>query len=302
MSMALMRFETFLLTEKRVSKNTFDAYKRDIKQLITFLHITHKAVVESCTAEQVKSFLYHLKELNLSARTMARKISSLKVFFSYTSKYLGTKNHATDLHFPKIDKKLPRYLSELELKKLFQVAELDTTDIGVRNKVMLFLLYVSGMRITELTTLTISQVHFDSKVLAVAGKGGKGRHIPIPDSILDLLKKYITDVLHKFLDGGKKHNKGNYLFPVYYGGKMKPISRQSFWFILKELWEKTGSDKVISPHQLRHSLATHMLKNGADIRSLQLLLGHENLSTVQIYTHLDTNYLREVYDKKHSRS
>jgi len=302
MGKILNKFEAYLLTEKRVSENTFDAYKRDIHQLVLFLKGEHKVTLKKATREHVKSFLHHLKKNGQSARTMSRKISAIKVLYSYFSKYLGWKNIADDLTFPKLEKKLPKYLSEKEIEKLFVVAKDDKSDVGTRNRVMLYLLYVSGMRISEMVNLRVSQIQFDTGFITISGKGGKGRAIPIPQSVMELLKNYINDTLSAFITKGRKKIKNDFLFPVMYGGKIKPISRQAFWTILKNVWAKTGSKKTISPHQLRHSLATHMLKKGVDLRSLQMLLGHENLSTVQIYTHLEISYLRDVYDKKHPRA
>jgi len=296
----IAQFNAYLLTEKCVSANTFSAYKNDIEQCVMFL-CTHDVAPDAILIQDIKSFLYYLKRLNCSARTMSRKISSLKVFFNYLHQQYGWCNIAEDLTFPKLEKRLPSYLSEEEVESLFEVAGFDKTPIGLRNKIMLYLLYVSGMRISELTKLQLSDIHFDTGLIFVHGKGGKGRMVPIPEQMLAMLKEYINTIHNAFV-----HKKGlrktEYLFPVYYGGQSKPISRQAFWIILRQLWQKTDIDRPISPHKLRHSFATHMLKNGADLRSLQLLLGHENLSTVQIYTHVETSYIRKIYDKKHPRS
>jgi len=298
----LNKFEAYLLTEKRVSENTFSSYKRDVHQLALFLRGECQVSLENTTRDHLKNFLYHLKKNGQSARTMSRKISSIKVLYNYLSKYLGWKNIADDLTFPKLEKRLPQYMTEKEIQRLFEVAEQDSSDAGVRNKVMLYLLYVSGMRISEMVNLCIAQIQFDTGFISVSGKGGKGRIIPIPQPIMELLKKYINETLERLVSKGTKKLKNNYLFPIIYAGKVKPISRQAFWSILKAIWKRSGSKKSISPHQLRHSLATHMLKKGVDLRSLQMILGHENLSTVQIYTHLEVSYLREVYDKKHPRA
>jgi integrase/recombinase XerD len=157
------------------------------------------------------------------------------------------------------------------------------------------------MRISELIGLRITDIHQDDNLIEVQGKGGKGRLIPIPREIIELLENYRNNIMaamQKKVRGAQV----SYLFPVCYGGVIKPMTRQACWGIIKKVWSKTGIEKSISPHMLRHSLATHMLKNGADLRSLQMLLCHENLSTVQIYTHLDTSYVRSIYDAKHPRS
>jgi len=284
------KFEAYLLTEKRVSANTFNAYKSDIAQFVYFLS-KKNIILEQIKKSDLKKFLRYLYDLKLSARSVARKISSLKIFFVYTSQQFGWKNIAEELCMPKIEKKLPQYLTENEIKLLLTAAEQDQTVIGTRNKVMLYLLYASGMRISELVRLTITDMHFDTGFIAVCGKGGRQRMIPIPQLVLMMIKNYMGTL--KNID---------YLFPVKYGKKIKPISRQAFWVVLKKLCKRSGIDQSIFPHQLRHSLATHLLKKGADLRSLQLLLGHENISTVQIYTHVEKSHLRKEYDKKHPRS
>ena len=169
---------------------------------------------------------------------------------------------------------------------------------------MLYLLYATGMRVTELVSLTIDQIHFDTGFVKLTGKGNKDRVIPLPKNILVLLHYYLDQIYPKMLpkNSASLNKKENYLFAAYYKSACKPISRQSFWIILKKILRKAAIFKNISPHSLRHSLASHLLKNGADIRSLQMLLGHENLSTVQIYTHMGDSELRKIYDKNHPRA
>ena len=295
----ITKFHAYLLTEKRVSANTFSAYKRDISQFLDYLS-TNNIELDSMGIQEVKNYLGFLKEvLHLTARSSTRKISALKVLFLFLHERFNFVNLAEDLTFPKLEKKLPNYLSEEQVFQLLRATDQDTAEQKERNKVILYLLYVSGMRISELISLKLSQFHFDTGFLEVQGKGGKGRMIPIPQPIMHQVKEYIATVHQSFTDNGKRFTE--YLFPVFYAGKIKHITRQSVWIILKQLCKKAGINTV-HPHQLRHSLATHMLKNGADLRSLQLLLGHENLSTVQVYTHLETSYLRSIYDKKHPRS
>jgi integrase/recombinase XerD len=296
----ITKFHAYLLTEKMVSLNTFSAYKRDTDQFIHYI-TEQKKELTAIEIDDVKSYVYELKErLHLTARSITRKISALKVLFLYLQEYHGGKNLAQDLIFPKLEKKLPQYLSEEQVKQLLQAVEHDNSENKERNKVLLFILYVTGMRISELISLQLSHFHFDTGILQVKGKGGKMRMIPIPASIMQLIKEYIMRDHQKFTQKNNRHTE--FLFPIFYGGVIKHITRQAVWIILKQLCKKSGIAQSIFPHQLRHSLATHMLKNGADLRSLQLLLGHENVSTVQIYTHLETSYLRQIYDKKHPRS
>lgn len=299
MESILNKFEAYLLTEKRVSLNTYQAYIQDIKQLCSYLE-GQKLTLQQATLDDLKKFLAYMKQTNnCTARSMARKISSMKVLYGWMHEQSGSTNHAAELRSPKLEKKLPQFLSEKEIQELFEVSNNDTSELGKRNAVMLNLLYVSGVRISELTHLKINQLDLESGTIIIDGKGGKGRIIPIPQPSVVILKNYLNAEHKKFI---KQHGATDYLFPIVYGNIIKPISRQSFWGILKQLCQKTTIKRNISPHQLRHSLATHLLKRGADLRSLQLLLGHEHVSTVQIYTHLETGYLRKVYDKKHPRS
>lgn len=294
------QFRVYLLTEKRVSTNTLEAYCADLRQFLDF--IADRALEpEAIRPVDLKEFLGSMKKNELSSRSMARKVSSIKAFFGYVHRYHGFDNSAESLIFPKLESRLPKCLSENEIEALLVEASADHTMTGIRNRVMLSLLYVSGMRISELIGLRIADIRQDANLIAVQGKGGKGRLIPIPREIITLIDEYSHSMA---LSMKAKHHGGeiSYLFPVWYGGVMKPMTRQACWAIIKKVWAKTGIAKTISPHMLRHSLATHMLKNGADLRSLQMLLGHENLSTVQIYTHLDTSYVRSIYDAKHPRS
>ncbi len=298
-NLSLVKFEAYLLTERRVAQNTFSAYKKDIEQFVEFLG-NKKVKLEKATTDHIKKFIHFMHDQGMSARSIARKISSIKVLFNYAEEKYEWKNITEDMVFPKIEKKLPRYLSEEEIQELFAIANQDQSGPGVRNKVMLLLLYTTGMRISELIHLKISDVHFDTKLITVQGKGGKVRMIPIHHEVIPVLKDYLKTT-HEHFTRTKKCST-EYLFPVLYGGKAKPITRQAFWGTLKEWCSIANFKESISPHKLRHSLATHMLKNGMDLRSLQLLLGHENIATVQIYTHVEKDFLRKVYDKKHPRA
>lgn len=294
------QFEAYLLTEKRVSDNTFAAYSRDIRQLCNYLKGRRVRIVK-CAKEHLRAFLKSLKEQGVSAKSLSRKISAIMLFYSFLKDRYKFPNVAGVLTFPSVEKRLPNYLSEDEVQQLLGAANLDASYRGVRNKVMLYLLYASGVRVSELVAMTIDQLHFDSGFVHVVGKGKKERVIPLPKNLLDLLRYYLDHVHAKLLPP-QFAGKANYLFFAVHRNAIKPMSRQFFWQILKKVLKQAGIVRNVSPHSLRHSLATHLLKNGADIRSLQMLLGHENLATVQIYTHLSNPQLREVYDKKHPRA
>jgi len=293
------KFRAYLLTERCVSPNTYASYSGDLEQFSQFL-TTHSIELSSITAVHLKKFLQHLHALNISARSVARKVSALKALFAYMVSRCGMPDMSKELHAPKLSRALPRYLSVEEIEQLFAAAAENDEMHAQRNKILLLLLYVSGMRVTELITLTINDLDPHMHAVSVDGKGGKQRMIPLPHDIFSLVTAYAHGARKQFLADHEVAT--DYLFPVIYGKKVGHLSRQTCWTIVNRLWRKTGSDKAISPHQLRHSLATHMLARGVDLRSLQLLLGHEQVTTVQIYTHLDVSHLRAVYDKKHPRS
>lgn len=290
-------FHAYLLAEKRCAKNSFLAYRADISQFFCFLKKRCWSL-ESITHEQLVLFLEFLYENRMETRTVSRKISALKLFFDFCSQRYGIVNSATTLQFPKPEKRLPKYLTEEEVQRLLETASKHKTPHGVRDAIMIYTLYVTGMRISELLFLKRSDINFDENIIRVTGKGSKQRMIPVPELVMKMILSYL-DNEHKNL---LKQNDSDYLFPVLYQKKVKPISRQSFWNSLNLLCAQAGIQKHVSPHQLRHSFATHLLKQGADLRSLQLLLGHETIATVQIYTHIETSHLRSLYDKKHPRS
>lgn len=298
MQSPLVAFETYLLTHKRVARNTFLAYQHDLKQVEQFL-ANLKKTFETATVEELKLFLQKLTQEQISSRTRARKLSTLKAFYSWAENSLNWANSTTGLVFPKLEKRLPNYLTEKEVERLFALADQDESPLGKRNKTMLYLLYVTGCRISELVSLKKNALDFEAGFLRVDGKGGKERMVPLPLSILPVLQDYLSQAYPLLL----QHNtQSDYLFPIQYAGVIKPISRQSFWLILKNWCAHIALKRSISPHTIRHSLATHLLAKGADLRSLQLLLGHETINTVQIYTHVETERLRKVYDKKHPRA
>lgn len=331
-------FFRYLLTEKRVAQNTFDAYKRDVVQLLAYLKeqgseqasctqvrtdafsgiissaqaapgqvtpeqvaLSHASLTQ-VSQEQLRAFVYDMHEnKKLTPRSITRKIATLKSLFGFLHERYGFINAAEGLLFPKLEKLLPDYLTEEEVSLLLQTVDKGTLCHAARNRVMIYLLYASGMRISELVSLTLASLHYDTGFIDITGKGGKARTIPLPQAVMALLKEYCETELATF---NARHQSLNnqYLFPVIYGGSLRPITRQALWGILRALCRMAGINRPLSPHRLRHSFATHMLKRGLDLRSLQMMLGHERVSTVQIYTHVEKSYLRTLYDKKHPRS
>jgi len=296
-------FQAYLLTEKRLSRNSVNAYMTDVRQFAAYLQQHYSSDLAHAAGEQLKQYVRLLHNTKQQPRTIARKISAFKVLYAFLAERYGANNSAAVLIMPKIDKSLPVYLTHDEIKTLIEVAMKDDSVKGKRNLMMLQLLYATGLRITELIMLRSENVHFDTGFLNVIGKGGRQREIPVPLSIAQQLHVYWRDIVPQLLleataTGAAKH----LLFPSVRNGEVTAITRQAFWGVLKKLLVTSGITKNVSPHTLRHSLATHLLQAGADIRSLQLWLGHEQMSTVEIYTHLDKSMVRKSYDKKHPRA
>jgi integrase/recombinase XerD len=309
MKALLQKFFDYLRYEKQVADNTYQAYQRDIAQFEKYL-LTYTVVqnFDQLTVQHTKDFLRYLKlQSGVVAKSSSRKLSALKTLSSYLNRYHDIPLFTQGVAFPKLSKQLPKNITQEQVKKLLEKACEDTTPLGQRNKIMIYLLYVCGMRVSELVGLKISDIYFEENYIKILGKGNKQRIIPIPTEMNQILRLY-TENTHRYLltstaSSGKIIERySDYLFPVYYSGKIQPLTRQAFWRILKDIAQKAGFIHAISPHMLRHSLATHLLKRGANLRVLQTLLGHEKINTVQIYTHLDMTHLRDLYDKYHPRA
>lgn len=295
------KFEQYLMTEKMVAVNTLHAYQRDIIQCINFLESRGRTSFEHVEAQDIKDFLQHLRlTLKISARTASRKLSSLKSFSKYLQYHHNLSDFTYNVTFPKLEKTLPKFLTQEQVLNLFNVAQSDDTLTGQRNSTMIALMYVCGVRVSELVGLTSSNINFTDGLLHVSGKGGKERIIPLPESMIEKLQLYLLNVQpYLFKD---KIITSDILFPILYADKVKPMTRQGFWAILKQVVTQSGLPASISPHVLRHSIATHLLKKGANLRLLQMALGHEQLQTVQVYTHVEVSHLRTLYDKYHPRA
>jgi integrase/recombinase XerD len=293
-------FKVYLLTQKRSSKNTVAAYSSDLGQLYSFLEA--EEITWHPTADNLKAFIKNLRtERMISGRSLARKVCSIKMFFTYLAQHHDLEDTTQNLVLPKTDQRLPGLMSEANVAKLLNASTTDKTPAGIRNATMLHLLYGTGLRVSELVNLKLEALRLDERLITIVGKRDKGRMVPIHQEIATMLKAYITGARKKLLKTFKATS--DVLFPVHYANQVKPMSRQAFWGLLKKLARGALPEgQSVHPHMLRHSLATHLLRKGADLRSLQLLLGHETLATVQVYTHLDTEDLRNLYDKKHPRS
>lgn len=290
-------FSHYLEYEKNFSENTLDAYLRDIKKLKTFSEEQLDGLgPDKVTYENLQDYLIILSKEKISERTQARWISSIKAFFNYMmEEELREDNPSTLLEGPKLGLYLPDTLSFEDIEKISKTIDV-STDIGVRNHCMIEVLYGCGLRVSELIELKISSINFKENYIRIDGKGNKVRYVPLAGFTAKLIESYIKNIRPK-----NKINKKyeDYLFLNNRGTSM---SRIIVFIIIKELAEKAGIRKVISPHTFRHSFATHMLQNGADLRFIQEMLGHSSITTTEIYTHLNTEELHDTIQKYHPRN
>ena len=276
-------FLDYLKYERKLSENTYESYRYNLIKIANYFKDKNISLL---TEDNIRYFLYNSNEVS---KTKAHYLTVLKAFYNYLlDNNLIKTNPAANIKMPKIEKKLPKFLTEEEVDKLLDIRL--TKPIDYRNKAMLELLYATGMRISELLNLTLSNYNEEDASVKVMGKGSKERIIPIGDITIKYLNLYINEYRNFIL----KDKISDYLFINYNGSKM---SRQGFFKILKNLCDECGIQKEISPHVLRHSFATHLLNNGADLRIIQELLGHENISTTEIYSHLSKEKLIDDYQK-----
>ncbi len=290
-------FSNFLKFEKSFSDNTLDAYVRDIKKLESFATTDLGEISpQNISYENLQEFIYQLSKKKISERSQARGISSIKAFFKFLlEEEYREDNPSSLLEGPKLGLYLPDTLSIDDIDRIIDNVE-KHTDIGRRNQCILEVLYGCGLRVSELVDLKISNVNFKEEFIIVEGKGDKMRLVPLAKSTAECIQDYISNVRSK-LKINKKFE--DILFLNTRGTNM---SRVIVFIIIKELTQKAGINKNISPHTFRHSFATHLLQNGADLRFIQEMLGHSSITTTQIYTHLKTEELRDVILNFHPRN
>jgi integrase/recombinase XerD len=292
---SILGFKSYLQVERSLSTNSVDAYIRDVKKLETFAK--KKKISElNINKSDLSDFVSNISKEGISARSQSRIISGIKAFY----KYLIMEDYITAdptqlLESPKIGMKLPDTLSIEEIDKLIAAIDL-STEQGERNRAMLEILYSCGLRVTELITLKLSNVSFVEGFIKVIGKGNKERLAPIGKTALKYLTIYINEVRnHQDIQKGHEDI-------IFLGRRGKQLTRVMIFTIIKQLAEKIGLKKKISPHTFRHSFATHLIQGGADLRAVQEMLGHESITTTEIYTHLDKEYLREAIIQFHPRA
>lgn len=291
----IVEYRNYLVSEKMRSLNTVNSYVSDIENYIYYLKENLKVdQITDIDTNCIKAYLKYIKSLGYSSASMSRALSSIKSFHKYLLvEEILNNNPASSIVSPKKDKKLPVVLSVEEVMSLLNSLNNDTP-INSRNQVMVELIYATGLRVSELVDLKLGDLRLTSKMISTKGKGSKERLIPVNDYCIKLIRQYIINdrpALTKAVDPG-------YVFLNAQGGH---YSRQSFFLFLKDQCKQVGITKNISPHTLRHSFATHLLEAGTDLRIIQELLGHESISTTQIYTHINNRTIKKIYDSAHPR-
>ena len=287
-------FKLYLEVNKNLSSNSVNSYVTDLIKYIEFLQKKYQVLdIKDIDSEMIKKYIQNLKKGGFESSSISRKISAIKAFHKYISNDEGIIDQATSIKKPKKEEKLPTILTVEEIDLMFNTIK-GSEPMDLRNRCMLEFLYGSGLRISELLDLTPQNIHIHSKEINIIGKGNKERIVPLSDMAIDAFNKWMSK--------GKIHFKtkpGNYLFINKSGDK---LTRQGVWKLIKEIAKNAGITKEISPHTLRHSFATHLLNNGFNLRYVQFLLGHKDISTTQIYTHITLDKLREDYLQAHPRA
>ena len=294
----IQQFKNYLKLERSLSDNSIEAYIHDVVKLKQFIEISNSSDTPlNLQTSRIQEFLEFLnKEIGLTPLSQARILSGLKAFYKYLLFEGIIENDPTQLlEGPKLGRKLPDTLNYYEIEQLLAAIDL-STDEGMRNRAILETLYSSGLRVSELTDLKLSHVYFDIGFLRIIGKGSKERLIPIGREALKYIRIYVNEIrCHLEIKQGSE----NHVFLNRRGSK---LTRVMIFTIIKNLALKAGIDKKVSPHTFRHSFATHLIEGGADLRAVQEMLGHESITTTEIYTHLDRDYLKHVIKEFHPRS
>lgn len=290
-------FKSYLKLERSLSKNSIEAYIHDIEKLLQYFEYSKTKISPTdVQTKDIKEFLEWINELGMTASSQARVLSGIKSYFKYLMIEDIIKNDpAAIVDTPKLGRKLPDTLSLAEINEIIEAVDASSAE-GMRNKALLETLYACGLRVTELVNLKLSDVYFEIDFLKVTGKGDKERFVPIGATAKKLIKIYINEVrVHQTIKKGEEDI-------IFLNRRGSRLTRVMVFTIIKRLAIKAGIKKSISPHTFRHSFATHLVEGGADLRAVQEMLGHESITTTEIYTHLDRNYLKETIISFHPRS
>ncbi len=289
-------FLEYLTVELGLSANTRQAYERDLRLFCKTLGVKNSDALVNVSREQITGYMMQLKEKGLAAATIARKLAAIKAFYRFmTAEGYMDANPAEVVEAGTKGIKLPHVLSEDEVVRLLSQPDITTAE-GFRDRTMLEVLYATGMRVSELINLTLERVDLNMKYIIAFGKGSKERIVPLGSVAAEFLQQYLEKVRPKLTHEDRNTN----IVFLAFGGH--ELTRQRFWQIIRAYGRKANINKALTPHILRHSFATHLLDNGADLRSVQELLGHSDISTTQIYTHLTNKRLRDIYAKAHPRA
>ncbi len=296
MTGSMQLFLEYLTVELGLSANTRQAYERDLRLFCKTLGFKNSDALINVSREQITGYMTQLKEKGLAAATIARKLAAIKAFYRFmTAEGYMDANPAEVVEAGTKGIKLPRVLSEDEVVRLLNQPDITTAE-GFRDRTMLEVLYATGMRVSELINLTLERVDLNMKYIIAFGKGSKERIVPLGSVAAEFLQQYLEKVRPKLTHEDRNTN----IVFLAFGGH--ELTRQRFWQIIRAYGRKANINKALTPHILRHSFATHLLDNGADLRSVQELLGHSDISTTQIYTHLTNKRLRDIYAKAHPRA
>lgn len=287
----------FLTVEKGLSKNTIDSYKRDLKSYSLYIkNVEGMEGWNEVSRVNIVQFLGHLGDQGKSSKTVARHVASIRSFHQFLLREKAVEQDPTvHLETPRTERKLPKILSLSEVEALLEAPDA-SSPLGMRDKAMLELLYATGIRVSELIGMKLDDLHLNMGFIRCIGKGNKERIIPIGQTAMNVLGDYLEHSRLKLRSGRERDD---HLFLNHHG---RGMSRQGFWKNLKALQKKANIEKELTPHTLRHSFATHLLENGADLRAVQEMLGHADISTTQIYTHVTKTRLKDVYTKFHPRA
>lgn len=293
----IKQFENYLKLERSLSGNSVEAYAHDVQKLAQYFALSKKEVAPTkVKADDVSDFLIYLNELGLAPHTQARILSGLKSFYKFLiTEELLQEDPLALIDSPKLGRKLPDVLSYPEIEQILAAIDLSIPE-GHRNRAMLETLYSSGLRVSELVSLKLTHLHFEAGFIRVIGKGNKERIVPIGKEAIKYVELYQN---HWRIHYPIQPSDENTLFLNRRG---TALSRVMVFLVIKDLAQKVGLNKNISPHTFRHSFATHLIEGGADLRAVQEMLGHESITTTEIYTHLDRDYLRQVITEFHPRS
>lgn len=294
MKKLIHEFINYLSVERGLAMNTLESYGRDLRQYSQYLQ-RDEADLDTVTRNTIVNYLMHLQTQGKATATIARRLAALKAFYQFLVREKMIKNDPTaNLESPKLEKRLPKVLTVGEVERLLAQPAAEEAS-GLRDRAMLELLYATGLRVSELVSLNVLDVNLETGYIRCSGKGSKERVVPLGTLAINSCREYLLRGRPKLV----KEEREEALFVNHHGHR---LTRQGFWKIVKKYAEDARIEKEITPHTLRHSFATHLLENGADLRSVQEMLGHADISTTQIYTHVTKGRLKEVYARAHPRA